>query len=101
MSELDQSLETSKDTCLSSTKALYELKLSGKACGQLLQECLLELGFVLSLAEASIYMKKCPTADHYEYIATYLDDVAIIMKDPQSLIDQLKPMPYNFKLKGS
>ena len=70
-------------------KALYGLETSGKAFGQLLQECLLELGFVPSLTEASIYMRKCPTdgANHYEYTATYVDDLAIIMKDPQSLID--------------
>ena len=54
-----------------------------------------------SLAKASIYMRKCPTADHYEYVATYVDDLAIIMKDPQSFIDQLEAMPYNFKLKKS
>ena len=84
-------------------KTLYSLKTSGKAFGQLLQECLLELGFVPSLAEVSIYMRKCPTdgTDHYKYIATYVDDLAIIMKDPQSLIDQLTAAPYNFKLKGS
>ena len=51
-------------------KALYGLKTSGKAFGQLLQECLLDLGFFPSLVKASIYMRKCPTADHYEYIAT-------------------------------
>ena len=74
-------------------KAFYGLKLSGKAFGQLLQECLLELRFVPSFAEASIYMKKCPKADHYKYIATYVDNLAIIMKDPQSLINQLKAAP--------
>ena len=82
-------------------KALYGLKTSGKAFGQLLQECLRDLGFVPSLAEGSIFMRKCPTADCYEYVATYVDDLAIIMKDPQSLIDQLTAAPYNFKLKGS
>ena len=46
-------------------------------------------------------MRKCPTGDHYEYVATYVDDLAIIMKDPQSLIDQLTAAPYNFKLEGS
>ena len=46
-------------------------------------------------------MRKCPTADHYEYIATYVDDLAIIMKDLQAFIDQLEAVPYNFKLKGS
>ena len=82
-------------------KALYGLKTSGKAFGQLLQEYLLKLEFVPSLAEASTYMRKCPNGDdHYEYIATYIDDLAIIMKDPQPLIDQLKVAPFNFKLKG-
>ena len=76
------------------------MKYSGKAFGQLLQECLMELGFVPSLAEASIYMRKCPTGDHYEYVATYVNDLAIIMKDPQSLLDQLQAAPFNFKLKG-
>ena len=79
-------------------KALYGLKTSGKAFGQLLQECLLKIKFVPSLSEASIYMRKCD--GHYEYIATYVDDLTIIMKDPQSLINQLTTTPYNFKLKG-
>ena len=68
-------------------KALHGLKSIGKAFGQLLQECLCSLGFVPSHAEASIFMRKFPTADHYEYVATYIDDLAIIIKDPQSLID--------------
>ena len=67
----------------------------------MLQECLLELGFVPSLAEASIYMSKCPKGEHYEYVATNLDNLAIILKDPQSLINHLKTALYNFKLKGS
>ena len=82
-------------------KALYGLKTSEKAFGQLLQKCLLDLGFVPSLAEASIYIRKSPTSDHYKYIATYVDDLSIIMKDPQSLIDQLTAASYYFKLKGS
>ena len=46
-------------------------------------------------------MRKCPRADHYKYVATYIDDLDIITKDPWSLIDQLEAVPYNFKLKGS
>ena len=45
-------------------------------------------------------MQKCPTADHYKYVATYVDDLCVKMKDPQSLLDQLMAPPYNFKLKG-
>ena len=47
--------------------------------------------------ESYIYMKKCD--DHYKCIATYVDNLTIIMEDPQSLIDQLTVAPYNFKLK--
>ena len=46
-------------------------------------------------------MQKCPTGDHYEYVATYVDNLAIIMKDPQFFINQLKAAPYSFKLKES
>ena len=31
----------------------------------------------------------------------YHDDLCMIMKDPQSLLDQLMTPPYNFKLKES
>ena len=82
-------------------KALYGFRLSGKLFGQLLQECLQELGFEPSLAESTIYMRKCPTADHYEYVATYVVDLCMMMKDPQSLLEQLMAPPYTFKLKGS
>ena len=74
-------------------KALYGLQLNGKAFGQMLQECLLELGFVPSLAKALIYMRKCPTADHYKYVVTYVDNLAIIVKDLKAFIDQLKAAP--------
>ena len=46
-------------------------------------------------------MRKCPTADHYEYVATYVDNLYMITKDPQSLLDQLMAPQYNFRLKGS
>ena len=79
---------------------MYGLRLSRKVFGQMLQECLLDLGFVLFLVESSIYMRKCPTADHYEYIATYLDDLTMTLKDPKAFIAQLESTLYNFKLKG-
>ena len=63
-------------------KVFYGLWLSGKLFGQPLQECLRELEFKPLLAESTMYMRKCPTADHYEYVATYLDDLCMIMKDP-------------------
>ena len=82
-------------------KALYGLRLSEKLFEQLLHEYLQELGFKPSLAELTIYMSKCPTVYHYEYVVTRVDDLCMIMKDPQSLLDQLMAPPYSFKLKGS
>ena len=72
-----------------------------KKIGQMLQECLLDLSFMPALAESSIYMRKRPTVDHYKYIATYVDDLVIIMKEPKAFINQLEAALYNFKLKGS
>jgi hypothetical protein len=82
-------------------KALYGLRLSGKAFNQLLSDCLQDLGFYPSKAESSISMRNCPTRDVYEYIATYVDDLCIIMEDPKIFLKQLSSAPYNFKLKGS
>ena len=59
----------------------------------MLEEYFLDLGFVPSFAESSIYMRKCPTVDHYEYIVTYIDDLTIIMKNFQVFIDQLELAP--------
>jgi hypothetical protein len=38
--------------------------------------------------------------DHYEYIATYVDNLAISSKDPKAITDTLMNK-YNFKLKGT
>ena len=39
--------------------------------------------------------------DHYEYIAVYVDDLAIASRNPQAIIDALEGKPHNFKLKGT
>ena len=38
--------------------------------------------------------------DHWEYIGTYVDDLAIASKDPKSIVDTLTDK-YRFKLKGT
>ena len=43
-------------------------------------------------------MEKCQKANHCEYIAMYVDNLALIMKDPKAFIAQLESTPYNFKL---
>ena len=38
--------------------------------------------------------------DHWEYISTYVDDLAISSKDPQAIVDKLVK-DYKFKIKGT
>ena len=80
-------------------KALYGLRSSGKQFGDLLAACLKELGFKPSLAEPQIFLRR--NGDIYEYIATYVDDLCLVMKEPNAFLDVLKSPPYHFKLKGS
>jgi hypothetical protein len=56
------------------------------------------MGFFPSRAEPDIWMR--PTDDSYEYIAVYVDDLAIAAKDPKSIVDALVDK-YKFKLKGT
>ena len=56
------------------------------------------MNFVPSKAEPEIWM--CQQEDHYEYVGVYVDDLAIISKDPSSITDILITK-YQFKLKGT
>ena len=37
----------------------------------------------------------------WEYVATYVDDLCLVMKDPEAFLKILQSEPYSFKLKGS
>ena len=80
-------------------KALYGLRSSGLAFGQLLAACLKKEGFVPSKCEPEIFMRR--NGDLWEYVATYVDDLCIVMKDPEAFLKVLTSKPYSFKLKGS
>ena len=83
-------------------KALYGLRRSALLFGEHLRKKLAKIGFFPSLAEDKIFMRKCPTADVYEYIGTYVDDLAIIARDPHKIVEQLMdPKIGGFSLKGS
>ena len=88
-----------KDHILIIVTALYGLKSSGQRWHDRLHDCLMELGFTPCKAEPDIWLRR--NGSVHEYIAVYVDDLALAMVDPQSLIDILTKEPYNFKLKGS
>ena len=61
-------------------------------------DCLRGMGFSPSKAEPDIWMQHVD--DHYEYIAVYVNDLAIASKDPKAIIDMLTNV-HGFKLKGT
>ena len=79
-------------------KALYGLRSSGLRWYETFSACLRDMGFFPSKAEPEIWMHRVD--DHYEYIAVYVDDLAIASKDPQSIINVLTKA-HGFKLKGT
>lgn len=58
-----------------------------------------DLGSTPYKAEASIWFRK--NGKVYTYVAKYVNDLTLVMKDPLSLIKQLKQPPYNLKFKGT
>ena len=56
------------------------------------------MGFTPSKAEPDIWMQR--NGDKYEYIAVYVDDLAIAAKDPKQIVDALMEK-HKFKLKGT
>ena len=62
-------------------------------------DILQELKFKPSKADPDVWMRSEPGGTCYEYIAVYVDDLAIAAKDPQAFCHELKKR-YNLKLKG-
>jgi hypothetical protein len=80
-------------------KALYGLTPSGQRWHDNLHDCMVDLGFMTYKAEPDVWMKQ--NGKIWEYVAVYVDDLAIAMKDPKFLFSALTSSPYNFELKGS
>jgi hypothetical protein len=79
------------------SKALYGLWTSGLCWHDCFSECLCKMGLTPSKAEPDIWMWH--NGNYYEYIAVYVDDLAIASKDPKCIADTLTSA-YRFKLKG-
>ena len=70
-------------------KALYGLCSSGKEFGDLLATCLKELRFTPSKAEPQIVIRKSSIRAVDELVGMYVDDLAIVMDNPQEFLTQL------------
>ena len=79
-------------------KALYGLRSSGLRWHERFADSLHDMGFKPSKAEDDIWMQH--NGDVYDYIATYVDDLCIVSKEPQEYVKLLKEK-YKYKLKGT
>lgn len=79
-------------------KALYGLRSSGARWHDRLFDILKEIGFAPSKADPDVWMRK-GDGNFYEYIAVYVDDLCIAMKDPAAFCKLLKEK-HQLKLKG-
>ena len=80
------------------SKALYGLRSSGARWHDRFADCITELGFFPCKPEPDIWMRK--SGNIYEYVAVYVDDLAIAMKNPKDLVDILEGK-HKFKTKGT
>ena len=80
-------------------KALYGTRSGGARWHDRLFDILQELKFKPSKADPDVWMRPEPGGTCYEYIAVYVDDLAIAAKDPQAFCNELKKK-CNLKLKG-
>ena len=80
-------------------QALYGTRSGGACWHDKFFDILHDMGFKPSKADPDIWMKSSKDGSQYEYIAVYVDDLAICMKDPKSFCDTLKAN-YKLKLKG-
>jgi hypothetical protein len=69
-------------------KLLYRLKTSVARFHEHLAESLLRLGFKKTKHDSDIWM--IDKTSHYEYLATYIDDILIWSKDPMAVIKSLR-----------
>jgi hypothetical protein len=80
------------------SKALYGLRSSGARWHDRFADCISELGFFPCKSEPDIWIRK--HGNIYEYVAVYVDNLAIAMKNPKEFVDILENK-HKFKTKGT
>ena len=71
-------------------KALYGMATSARQWSLALGDVLKEMGFKASRADPDLWIKSSADGKSYEYIASHVDDVIIVCKDPDQYIEIIK-----------
>ena len=79
-------------------KALHRTRSGGARWHDRLFDILQELKFKPSKADPDVWMRPEPGGTCYEYIAVYVDDLAIAAKDPQAFYNELKKRSLEYHL---
>ena len=78
-------------------RALYGMASASRSFHDFLGDLLLELGFVPSRADPDLWIIKSPHHDGYDYLATWVDDIICVAKEPQHYIALIEQ---GFKLRN-
>ena len=71
-------------------KALYGLATSARQWSLTLGEAIAEMGFQPTRADPDLWIKLDQENNKYEYIATYVDDIIVVSKNPMQYINIIK-----------
>ena len=71
-------------------RALYGLKTASASFHKFFGDFLRELGFKPSRADQDLWIRKSDEYEGYDYIATHVDDIIIVAKDPVSYMNRIE-----------
>ena len=77
------------------SKALYGLKSSGRRYHDFMFDTMIDMGFKPCKADPDVWMRDADTC--YEYVCIYVDDLLVMMKQPQAFFDELISRGYALK----
>ena len=77
-------------------RSVYGLVTSGAIFHEVLSDSLRRMGWTPSYADPNVWIHDM--GDHYEYIATWMDNLIIFSKDPDKIIKELEK---KYTLKGT
>ena len=78
-------------------KSIYGLRSASASFHEHCARVLHKIGFKPSHADPDLWMKDCKT--HYEYVATWVDDILVMSKEPLKVIQDFKEAG-EYELKG-